>query len=78
MSDVSEPKYPQPSKQERTNRAVWRVPHAAADLHQTALTCQRVIHVKPKALDLLHGQASIDKHSGKGEQCWVKQCTAYF
>lgn len=31
---------------------------------QSALTCQSVIHIKTKALDLLHGQTSVDKHSG--------------
>lgn len=33
---------------------------------QTPLTCQSVIHIKTKALDLLHGQTSVDKHSGGG------------
>lgn len=31
---------------------------------RSALTCQSVIHIKTKALDLLHGQTSVDKHSG--------------
>lgn len=41
---------------------------------QIALTCQSVIHIKTKTLDLLHGQTSVDKHSGRGKQCVVKQC----
>lgn len=31
-----------------------------------ALTCQSVIHVETKALDLLHGQAAVDKHPAGG------------
>lgn len=41
---------------------------------QTVPTCQSVIHIKTKTLDLLHGQASVDKYSGEWEQCTVIQC----
>lgn len=42
---------------------------------QTVLTCQSVIHIKTKTLDLLHGQAPVDKHPETGEQGVVKHCT---
>lgn len=42
---------------------------------QSALTCQSVIHIKTKTLDLLHGQAPVDKHPETGEQGTVKHCT---
>lgn len=32
------------------------------------LTCQSVIHVEAKALNLLHGQASVDKDSGANKR----------
>ena len=33
-----------------------------------SLTCQSVIHIKAKAFDLLHGQASVDKNSKREQE----------
>lgn len=43
----------------------------------SALTCQSVIHIKTKTLNLLHGQTAVDKHSwggGENNSTWSVSC----